>query len=134
MKSVIEACLLGTILFCWAGYSQKPVLKKGVAVEMPVASHAVEMRAADGQNATVVAITASGKVFVGIEPTEPAALSKLSARTVYVKADSRASYQTVLAVLDGLRGKSVVLLTAPPESPARQGYVSPYGMKLSVAR
>ena len=134
MKSVIEACLLGTILFCWAGYSQKPVLKKGVAVEMPVASHAVEMRAADGQNATVVAITTSGKVFVGIEPTEPAALSNLSARTVYVKADSRASYQTVLAVLDGLRGKSVVLLTAPPEIPARQGYVSPYGMKLSVAR
>ena len=134
MKSVIEACLLGSILICGTAYSQKPVLRQGVRVEMPVASHAVEMRAADGQNATVVAITASGKVFVGIEPTEPAALSKLSARTVYVKADSRASYQTVLAVLDGLRGKSVVLLTAPPENPARQGYISPYGMKLSVAR
>ncbi|HUA20425.1 MAG TPA: hypothetical protein VMB25_16875 [Bryobacteraceae bacterium] len=133
MKSVM-ACLLGSILICWVGYSQRPVLKQGVAVEMPVASHAVEMRAADGQNATVVAITASGKVFVGIQPTEPAALSKLSARTVFVKADSRVPYQKLLAVLDGLRGKSVVLLTAPPENPGRQGYVSPYGLKLSLSR
>jgi biopolymer transport protein ExbD len=134
MKSAIEACLLGSILICGTGYSQTPVLKKGIRVEMPVASHAVEMRAADGQNATVVAITASGKLFVGIEPTEPAALSKLSARTVYVKADSRVAYQTVLAVLDGLRGKSVVLLTAAPENAPGQPYRSPYGMKLSVPR
>src|SRR5947209_8327347 len=66
MKSVIEACLVGSILIYGAGaqYSQKPALKQGISVEMPVASHAVEMRAADEQNATVVAITADGKVFV----------------------------------------------------------------------
>jgi biopolymer transport protein ExbD len=101
---------------------------------MPVASHAVEMRAADEPNARVVAIAADGKVFVGIKATEPDALSNLSEGTVYVKADSAVPYQKVLTVLDALRGKSVVLLTASPDKAARQGIVSPYGMKLIVPR
>jgi hypothetical protein len=136
MKSLIEACLAGSILIAGAGilYSQKPVLKQGVAVEMPVAGHAVEMSAADEQDATVVAMTADGKVFVGIEPTEPDALSRLSDRVVYVKADARAPYQKVLAVLDALRGRSVVLLSAPPGNPVRPGYVPPYGTELIVSR
>src|SRR5947207_16310 len=67
MKSVIEACLVGSILLAGAGalHSQKPALTQGISVDMPVAGHAVEMRAADEQNATVVAITAAGRVFVG---------------------------------------------------------------------
>jgi len=136
MKSIIGACLVGSILIAGAGalYSQKPALKQGISVEMPVAGHAVEMRAADEQNATVIAMTADGRVFVGVEPTEPAALSRLAGTTVYVKADVRAPYQKVLAVLDALRGKSVVLLSAPPENAARRGYVSPYGTKLIVSR
>lgn len=101
---------------------------------MPVASHAVEMRAADEQNATVIAVTADGRVFAGIEPAEPSALSKLSETTVYVKADFRAPFQKVLAVLDALRGKSVVLLSAPPENVAKGEYVPPYGTKLIVPR
>src|SRR5437899_3255276 len=92
MKSLIEVCVVGSILICVAGAqeSPRPALRKGVSVQMPVANHAVEMRAADEPNTTVVAITADGKVFAGIEPTEPGALSNLSAETVYVKADSRA--------------------------------------------
>ena len=101
---------------------------------MPVADHAVEMRAADAQQATVVAITADGKVFAGTEPAEPGALSKLSAGTVYVKADSRVPFQKVLTVLDALRGKSVVLLAAPPKSVVGTKIVSPYGMEVIVSR
>ena len=41
---------------------------------------------------------------------------------MYVKADVRAPYQEVLAVLNALHGKSVVLLSAPPEVTPRQGY------------
>jgi len=136
MKYVIEACLVGSILIAEAGalYSQKPPLKRGISVDMPVAGHAVEMRAADEQNATVVAMTADGRVFVGVEPIEPAALSRLSERTVYVKADVQAPYQKVLAVLDALRGKSVVLLSAPPENAVRRGYAPPYGTKLIISR
>jgi len=136
MKSVNAVCLVGSILICGAlaQQSQKPALRKGVSVQMAVSAHAVEMRAADEPNATVVAITADGKVYVGIEITEPGALSNLREGTVYVKADSRVPYQTVLTVLDALRGKSVVLLTAPPENATKQGMVSPYGMKLTVSR
>ena len=137
MKTVFAACVAGSILICVAGGQEsRRALRKGISVQMATATHAVEMRAADEPNATVVAITADGKVFNGIDAVEPAALSALNAGTVYVKADSRAPYQRVLMVLDALHGKSVVLLTAPPENAPKQGQgiVSPYGMKLTVSR
>ena len=136
MKTAIEAGLVGSILIAGAISlcSQQPVLRKAVAVEMPIARHAGEMRAADDQNSTVVAITANGRVFVGIEPAESAALSGLGGKTVYLKADARVPFQKVLAVLDALRGKSVVLLSAPPENAEGQGYMPPYGTKLTVSR
>src|ERR1035438_1419303 len=95
MKSLLEVCVVGSILICAAGAqeSTQPALQKGVSVQMPVADHAVEMREADAQLATVIAITADGKLFAGTEPTEPSALSKLRAGTVYVKADSRVPFQ-----------------------------------------
>ncbi len=135
MKLLIEVCVVGSILICATGAqeSPQPALRKGASVQMPVADHAVEMRAADAQNAIVVAITADGKLFAGAEPTEPGALSKLSAGTVYVKADSRVPFQKVLTVLDALRGKSVVPLAAPPSSNGAK-IVPPYGMKVIVSR
>jgi biopolymer transport protein ExbD len=133
MRSVLKACLVGVILIIGIS-AQKPVFTQGVAVKLAVASHAVEVRGADEQNAAVAAITATGTVFVGISPTEPTALSSLSQRTVYVKADARAPYQTVLAVLDALHGKSVVLISASPDSAPKQGYMVPYGMKLAVSK
>ena len=136
MKSLIEVCVLGSILICAVGAqeSTQPILRKGVSVQMPVADHAVEMRAADEQQAIVVAITADGKLYAGAEPTEPGALSKLSAGTVYVKADSRVPFQRVLTVLDALRGKSVVLLAAPPKNVERTKIAPPYGMEVIVSR
>ena len=133
MKPATKAYLLGTILIVGI-CAQTPALKQGVSVVMPVVSHAGEVREADGPNAVVIAITASGGVYIGTDPTELAALSRLDARTVYVKADVRALYQTVLAVLDALRGKSVVLLSAPPETAPKQGYAWPYGTKLAIAQ
>uniref|UniRef100_Q028U5 Biopolymer transport protein ExbD/TolR n=1 Tax=Solibacter usitatus (strain Ellin6076) TaxID=234267 RepID=Q028U5_SOLUE len=132
MKPMSEVLLVGTILVC-AVVGQEPALRKGVSVQLASAEHAVEMRAADAQDATVVAITAEGKVYAGVERTEPGALRSLSAGTVYVKADSRAQFQTVLAVLDALRGKSVVLLAAPPKN-VEGKMVPPYGMKVTVPR
>jgi len=136
VKLFIEVCVVGSILACVAVAQQspKPALQKGVSVQMPVAPHAVDVRAADEPNATVVAITAEGKVFAGIQPTEPDALSRLSAETVYVKADARVPFQTVLTVLDALRGKSVVMLAASPANVERAKGVPPYGMKVIVSR
>lgn len=135
MKLAIGVCLVGSILICVApAQESKPALKKGVSVEMPVARNAVEMRGADEQDATVVAITAGGKVYVGVQPTEPIALSNLSAGRVYLKADSRVPYQKLLTVLDALRGKSVVLLTATPNNVERAGLAPPYGIQVTVSR
>ena len=136
MKQLIEVCVAALILICAAGAqeSAKPILRKGVSVRMPVANHAVVMRAADEQHATVVAITADGALFAGIEPIELTALSSLTAETVYVKADARVPFQKVLTVLDALGGKPVVLLTAPPANVDRAKIMPPYGIKVSVSK
>ena len=77
MKSVMKACLVGSILIfgAVAQDSQKIALTKGVSVQMAVATHAVEMRAADEPAAKVVVITAEGKVYVGINAADADALS-----------------------------------------------------------
>ena len=136
MKPIIDVYVIAAILICAAGalQSQKPALRAGVSVQMPVANHAVAVPAADEQDSTVVAITADGRLFAGVTPTEPDALSSLPAETVYVKADSRVPFQKVLAVLDALRGKSVVLLAAPPANVEKGEMVPPFGIKLTVSR
>jgi hypothetical protein len=136
MKRLAKVCASAFILIYGAGAqnSKGPALRKGVSVQMPAAEHAVEMRAADQPNATVIAVTADGSTFVEAEPAEPRSLSNLNAKTVYVKIDSRAPFQTVLTVLDSLRGKSVVLLSTAPPNANRSGIVPPYGIKLEVSK
>ena len=134
MKSMIQLCAVGAILILAAAGQEQPALRKGVSVQMAGADHAAEVREADAPDATVVAITADGRVFNGAERTEATALSHLSAGTVYVKADARAPYQQVLSVLDALRGKAVVLLSAAPQGAVKAKFVSPYGIKVVVSR
>lgn len=136
MKPFLKALLTGSFLICAAGAQQtpQPALRKGVSVQMPVAGHAVMMRAADEPQAVVLAITANGDLYNGAERTEPGALPTLTAETIYLKADSRAPFQKVLTVLDALQGKSVVLLTASPASAPREAIVPPYGLKVLVPR
>lgn len=137
MASLVQSVLVGLILIARAGAQgpPQPALRQGISVDMPHATHAVEMRAADEPNATTVAITADGTIFVDAQSTEPAALNTLTEETVYLKADARVPYQKVLTVLDALRGKTVVLLTAPPANAVtQQRFVPPYGMKLIVPK
>lgn len=112
----------------------RPVLRAGVSVQMAAADHAVPLPEADAENATVVAITADGKVFSGTTRTDPAKLASQPATTVFVKADARAAFQTVLAVLDALRGKSVVLLSAPPPTAPKDTIVPPYGVRMNMSK
>jgi len=110
----------------------KPMRRPGITVQMPVSSQAVEMPAADEEDATVVTVTADGKLFLGLRPVELSALSSLNESTVYVKADAQARYQSVLTVLDALRGRQVVLLTAPTVKAAKDTILPPYGLQLKV--
>ena len=43
-------------------------------------------------------------------------------------------FQKVLTVLDALRGKSVVLLAAPPKNVEGAKIVPPYGIEVTVSR
>ena len=135
MKSLFVVCLIAGSLMCvTAQEPSKPALRKGVSVQMAVARHAVEMRAADEQDATVIAVTADGKVFIGVKPAQLGSLSDLSAGTVYVKADARVQYQEILAVLEALRGKRVLLLTAAPGKVETGKFLPPYGMEVKLVQ
>ncbi len=135
MKSRMGIALLATLIACAVVAQQdptKPMLRKGISVQMPVFRQATEMRAADQEDATVVSVSAEGNIFVGIQPAELSSLSGLNAPTVYVKADARVPYQKVLTVLDALRGHSVVLLTSSPSSTPSSQITWPYGVKVTL--
>jgi biopolymer transport protein ExbD/biopolymer transport protein TolR len=134
MKVTLGVCLLvlaSTVVMVGQD-TRKPVLRPGISVQMLKDSHAVAMPEADADDATVVVITRDGKVFLGTEPVEVTALRNVKAGVVYVKADARATFQNVLTVLDALRGKSVVLLTAPLSQAEQGKMMPPYGVKVSL--
>ena len=134
MKHVLEVCLVAFALTAFTGWQDptKPMLRPGITVQMPFSSQAVEMPQADKEDMTVVSITADGKLFVGLQQVDLSALSSLHESIVYVKADARASYQNVLAVLDALQGRAVVLLTAPTAHAPKGAITQPYGLKLQM--
>ena len=134
MKHVLEVCLITFVLSCVARAQDptKPMLRSGITVKMPFSSQAVEMPAADKEDVTVVSVTADGKLFLGVQPVDLSALSSLNDSVVYVKADARATYQSLLTVLDALRGRQVVLLTAATSNAPKGIIMQPYGLKLRV--
>src|SRR5579872_931827 len=83
MKTIITICLVVLVTMCVtnAQTASKPGLTSGISVKMPVAINAVEMPAADQPNATVVSVTADGRVFIGTRQVEPGALAGLTQGT-----------------------------------------------------
>jgi hypothetical protein len=68
MKSIVEVCLIALGLTGALGAQdlKEPALREGIHVDVPVASRAVAMPAADELNATVVTLTTDGKLFLGV--------------------------------------------------------------------
>ena len=134
MRFAFSVCLiaLGMTNVLAAQDPTKPVLRQGIPVQMPVASRAVALPAADEEDATVITVTVEGKLFLGVRPVDLNALANLPAPTVYLKADARAPLQQVLSVLNALSEHSLVLLTAPTAKPASGKITSPYGIRLTL--
>ena len=134
MKFVLGVCLIaaGMTGMVVAQDPTTPVLRQGISVEMPVASEAMAMPAADEVGATVITLTAGGKLFLGLQGVKIDALARVPASTVYVKADARVPYQQVLTVLDALHGHSMVLLTAPTGKTEPGKISPPYGVRLAL--
>ncbi len=93
-----------------------PMLQKGAPVELPKTKNPLDMSDADKDDAIRVGIARDGKFYLGTERIVVDDLSQkvtdlLSSRegdkTVYVKADQRASYGDVVKVVDAIRTAGV---------------------------
>ena len=94
-----------------------PLLTKGVDVEKYRSKNAIAMKAADKEDAILVAITRDGKVFLSpgnkqlLSEDLPSKVRDLLTnkldKTVYIKADRRAKYESVEDVVDNLRAAGV---------------------------
>jgi biopolymer transport protein TolR len=109
-----------------------PMLQKGVSVDLAMTNNPRAMQDADKEDALLVAVQRDGKIFFGSEPVPgPEALTdkirdRVAARTdktVYVKADARAKYKWVVAVVDNVRSAGVDQLGLLTE--ARKGPGAP---------
>jgi len=94
-----------------------PMLSKGVAVDMVKTHHPVKMQEADKEDAILIAITRDGKVFLSpgnLRMTTDQLPQKVkdlqtgrSDKTVYIRADARARFESVTDVVDSLRSVGV---------------------------
>jgi biopolymer transport protein ExbD/biopolymer transport protein TolR len=116
-----------------------PMLQKGVSVDMAKVNNPVSMDDADKEDALLVSITRDGTAFFGsdkitIDDLTNKVKDRLASRpnkTVFVKADMRAHYGSVVQVVDAVRAAGVDDLgllteqkkTAPtaPPAPAAPG-------------
>ncbi len=130
MNLRVQALLVAAISATASGavFTQSGVpLQAGVSVQLPVTSNAVPIPKADNQDALVIALTADGATYLGVNRLATPALAdsvkKLLAtrneKTLYIKADGRVPYARVVEVIDAVRNSGVdgvTLLTAQQDA------------------
>jgi biopolymer transport protein ExbD/biopolymer transport protein TolR len=92
-----------------------PMLQKGVSVDLAKVNNPQQMPDADKEDALIVAVMRDGKVFFGNDPIAVDALTgKIKDRIanrvdkrVYVRADARARFKSVVDVVDNVRSAGV---------------------------
>ena len=94
-----------------------PMLSKGVNVNLVKTKNPIQMKAADQEDAILIAITRDGKVYLSpgntlMQPEQlPSKVKDLQQnradKTVYIKADARARFAGVTDVIDNLRNAQV---------------------------
>jgi biopolymer transport protein ExbD/biopolymer transport protein TolR len=91
-----------------------PMLQKGLNVDMAKTNNPIAMEDADKEDAVLVAVTRDGKIFFDTEQVTLELLTtkvsdKLSGRAdkIFIKSDARATYGTVVQVVDSVRAAGV---------------------------
>ena len=92
-----------------------PMLQKGVQVDLAKVSNPMDMQNADKDDAVIVAISASGDLFLLNTRTDISQIAdqvrdRISGKldkTVYIKSDGRAHYGDVVKVVDEIRSAGV---------------------------
>ena len=142
LVSLTMAAIPGVLL---AQQSRESVpLQRGVSVQMATTRNAVVVPDADTPDALVVALTADGTAYLGVDRLSTPVLadrvrSVLSARnekTLYIKADARVPYARLIEVIDAVQKSGVeglTLLTAQQDAADRGGrLVAPKGLEMRV--
>jgi biopolymer transport protein TolR len=120
-----------------------PAMQKGISVELPVTSNAVPVPQADKEDSLIVTVTYDGSVYFGVSPISAAGLaekvkgvlSNRRERTLYIKADARTPYASVVKVLDCVRTAGVegfTLLTAQRDAEEPSTLVPPKGLEMLI--
>jgi biopolymer transport protein TolR len=92
-----------------------PMLQKGVSVDLAKVNNPEQMPDADKEDALVVAIMRDGKIFLGndqiaADQLTPKVKDKLANRNdkrVFIRADARAKFGSVVEVVDNVRSAGV---------------------------
>jgi biopolymer transport protein ExbD/biopolymer transport protein TolR len=94
-----------------------PMLQKDVSVDLAQVNSPTQMKDADKEDALVVAITRQGDIYFGKELVRDVSqlTNKIKDRmarpgadhTVYLRADARAKYKSVVEVVDNVRAAGV---------------------------
>jgi biopolymer transport protein ExbD/biopolymer transport protein TolR len=92
-----------------------PMLQKGVTVDLAKVNSPVQMPDADKEDALIVAVMRNGDIFFGNDRIQPEQLTnkvkdRIANRTskiVYLRADARAKYKSVVDVVDNVRAAGV---------------------------
>jgi biopolymer transport protein TolR len=92
-----------------------PMLQHGVSVDMASVNNPEQMPDADKEDALLIAVMRDGKVYFGTDRVEVDQLTdkikdRLASKTdkrVYLKADARAKFGTVVEVVDNVRAAGV---------------------------
>jgi biopolymer transport protein ExbD len=147
MKRILEVCLVALTFASLApsAVAQAPAdaaLQKGISVDLPVTRSAVAIPEADKEDAIVVVVTGNDDIFLGTDRTSVAALPEKikstlsrSAKGLFIKADARAPYSTVVSILDSLNAaglRKFALLTAQKGSEKPSTLVSPRGLEMQM--
>lgn len=139
-----NSCAAALVMLAATGLvvgAEQPALRAGVHVEMTATNHAVALPEADTPDAVVVAITADGSEYVGVQQTSEAelagrlkaALEEQSGKRVYIKADARAAYGVVQRAFEAARsaGAGALFLLTDQKATAEGVFpLPPKGIRL----
>jgi biopolymer transport protein ExbD len=108
-----------------------PMLQKGVSVDLVKTVNPRSMQDADKEDAVVVAVSRDGKLYLNSDQVQMEEIAnkvrdqiaQRVEKTVYIKSDARAKFETVVKAIDEVRSAGVDqlgLLTDKVEEKARR--------------
>ena len=107
------AAVLFVLLFAFMMLTQTP--HDGVSADLPKVWHPIALRGANREGALIVSIFRDGTIYFGKDKTRPSDLpaqiregvGRGAEKKIYIRADKRLRYRTVLEVLDAIHSAGV---------------------------